>query len=58
MTDLPLRGVVSQQVRKLYEDMYGRGKESEGESESEEKQDLPEIGGLERVALKVLRWFR
>lgn len=58
MTDLPLRGVVSQQVRKLYEDMYGGQGKSEIESESEEKQDLPEIGGLEKMALKVLRWFR
>lgn len=57
MTDLPLRGVVSQQVRKLYEDMYGGGK-SESESESGESEGLPEMGGLERIALKVLRWFK
>lgn len=58
MTDLPLRGVVGQQVRKVYEDMYGRGRESEIESESGESQDLPEIGKLEKVVLRVLRLFK
>lgn len=60
MTDLPLRGLVGQQVRKVYEDMYGGGSlsESTGLSTSEESGDLPEIGGLEKVALKVLRWFK
>ncbi len=66
MTDLPLRGLVKAQVRGLYEEMYsGGGKSlslSTGKSTNfdtlEETSDLPEIGKLEKVVLRVLRWLK